>query len=132
MKVEAWIFIITAVFFVLVSPAYWVITGDWTGTSALTMAALLALMVALYLGFHAAKMDPRPEDRKDAEVADGAGELGFFPPYSWWPLWCGLTLSVIVFGTAMSEWWLVIVGFALGAIALSGWIFEYYRGEHAH
>ena len=47
-------------------------------------------MVTLYLGFHAARMDPRPEDRKDGEIADGAGELGFFPPYSWWPLWCAL------------------------------------------
>ena len=72
----------------LVSPAYWFITDDWTGTSALTMTTLLAGMVTLYLGFHAAKMDPRPEDRKDGEIADGAGELGFFPPYSWWPLWC--------------------------------------------
>jgi hypothetical protein len=89
-------------------------------------------MVTLYLGFHAAKMDPRPEDRKDAEIADGAGELGFFPPYSWWPLWCGLTLAVIVFSVAMGAWWLAIIGGAFGAIALSGWIFEYYRGEHAH
>ena len=45
------------------------------------------MMVTFYLGFHAKKMEPRPEDRKDAEIADGAGELGFFPPYSWWPLW---------------------------------------------
>ncbi len=132
MKVEAWIFIISTVFFVLVSPTYWVVTNDWTGTSALTMTTLLALMVSLYLGVHAARMEPRPEDRKDAEIADGAGELGFFPPYSWWPLWCALTLGLIVFGTAMTAWWLVIIGFALGAIALSGWIFEYYRGEHAH
>ena len=132
MKVEAWIFAITTSFFVLVSPAYWFITGDWTGTSALTMTTLLAAMVTLYLGFHAAKMDPRPEDRKDAEIADGAGELGFFPPYSWWPLWCGLTLAVIVYATAMAAWWLLIIGIALGALALSGLIFEYYRGEHAH
>ena len=132
MKVEAWIFAITTIFFLLVSPTYWVVTGDWTGTSALTMTTLLALMVSVYLGVHAAKMEPRPEDRKDAEISDGAGELGFFPPYSWWPLWCALTLATIVFGTAMSAWWLVIIGFTLGAIALSGWIFEYYRGEHAH
>ena len=77
-------------------------------------------------------MDPRPEDRKDGEIADGAGELGFFPPYSWWPMWCGLTLAVIVYGTALGLWWLLIIGGALGALALSGWVFEYYRGEHAH
>ena len=89
MKAEAWIFGMTTAFFVVVSPAYWFITYDWTGTSALTMTTLLAGMMTLYLGFHAAKMDPRPEDRKDGEIADGAGELGFFPPYSWWPMWCG-------------------------------------------
>ena len=132
MKSEAWIFGICTVFFLLVSPAYWFITGDWTGTSALTMTALLTLMISLYLGFHAAKMDPRPEDRKDGEIADGAGELGFFPPYSWWPLWCALALGTMVFGTAMAAWWLLIIGGAIGAITLSGWIYEYYRGEHAH
>jgi len=131
MKAETWIFAITTVFFALVSPAYWFITGDHTGTSALTMSTLLVLMVSLYLGFHASKMEPRPEDRKDAEIADGAGELGFFPPYSWWPLWCGATLAVCVLGVVFG-WWLFIIGVGLGILALQGWIFEYYRGEHAH
>jgi multisubunit Na+/H+ antiporter MnhC subunit len=132
MRAEAFMFAATTAFFLLVAPAYWLITGDWTGTSALTMTMLLAGMVTLYLGFHAARMDPRPEDRKEAEIADGAGELGFFPPYSWWPLWCALTLAAIVYGVALGAWWLAIIGGALGAVALSGWIFEYYRGEHAH
>jgi hypothetical protein len=138
MKAEAWIFGICTVFLVIVTPAYWLVTsssshgGDWTGTSALTMTGLLTLMVTLYLGFHARKMDARPEDRKDGEIADGAGELGFFPPYSWWPLWCGATLGVIVFGVAMGAWWLFIIGALLGGMALCGLVFEYYRGVHAH
>jgi hypothetical protein len=132
MKVEAWIFAVTTAFFLIVSPAYWLIAGDWTGTSALVMTTLLAAMVTLYLGFHAANMEPRPEDLKDAEIADAAGEMGFFPPYSWWPLWCASTLAVIVYGVAIGAWWLVIIGFGLGALALSGFVFEYYRGEHAH
>ncbi len=132
MKAEAWIFVICSVFFVLVAPAYWFIAYDPTGTAALVMTALLFLLVTFYLGFHASRMEPRPEDRKEAEVAEGAGELGFFPPYSWWPLWCAATLAVIVFGTAMGAWWLVIIGFGVGALALCGWIYEYYVGEHAH
>ena len=132
MKAEAWMFGATTAFFLLVAPAYWFITGDWTGTSALTMTMLLAGMVTLYLGFHAARMDPRPEDRKEAEIADGAGELGFFPPYSWWPLWCAMTAATIVFGIATGAWWLAIIGAGFGAVALSGWVFEYYVGEHAH
>ena len=131
MKAEALIFAICTVFFVLVSPAYWLVTGDWTGTSALTMTTLLTLMVTIYLGFHAGRMEPRPEDRKEGEIAEGAGELGFFPPYSWWPLWCAVCLAVIVLGVVIG-WWLVIIGAMLGTVALSGWIFEYYRGVHAH
>ena len=132
MKAETYIFGICSVFFVLVAPAYWFITGDPTGTAALTMTFLLALLVTFYLYVAGKKVGLRPEDRQDAEIADGAGELGFFPPYSWWPLWCGLTLAVIVFSVALSAWWLLIMGFGFGAITVCGWIYEYYRGVHAH
>ena len=135
MKAETWIFGICTIFFLLVAPAYWLITGDPTGTSALTMTFLLTLLVTFYLGVHARKMGTsgqRPEDRQDAEIADGAGELGFFPPYSWWPLWCGATLAVMVFGVAMGAWWMFIIGAGLGGLALCGWVYEYYTGEHAH
>ena len=131
MKAEAWIFGAVSIFFVIVAPIYWLVAGDPTGTSALVMTAGLALLVTFYLGFHAAKMDPRPEDRKEAEVVDGAGELGFFPPYSWWPLWCAMSLAVCVLGIVFG-WWLFIIGSAFGSIALVGFVFEYYRGEHAH
>jgi ABC-type multidrug transport system permease subunit len=132
MKAEAWIFGSCTLFFLLVTPAYWFIAEDPTGTAALVMTTLLAMLVAFYLGFHASRMEPRPEDRLDAEIADGAGELGFFPPYSWWPLWCGLTLATIVFGMAMGAFWLAIIGGVFGLVALTGWVFEYYVGEHAH
>ena len=150
MKVESWIFGLTTIFLILVTPAYWLVTdagshcghvadaggsfhcGDWTGTSALIMTTLLCAMITLYLGFHARRMDARPEDRKTGEIAEGAGELGFFPPYSWWPLWCACALAVIVFALAMKAWWLVVIGFVIGAVTLSGPVFEYYRGEHAH
>ena len=138
MKSEATMFLACTVFFVLVTPAYWLVTaasehgGDWTGTSALAMCTLLTLMCTVYIGFHARRMDPRPEDRKDGEIADGAGELGFFPPYSWWPLWAALCMATTMFGVAMAAWWLLIIGSVLGALALCGWIFEYYRGEFKH
>ena len=76
MKAEAWIFGICTGFFVLVAPAYWFITGDPTGTSALVMTTLLTALVTFYLGFHASRMEPRPEDRKDGEIADGGGRRG--------------------------------------------------------
>jgi hypothetical protein len=130
-KIEAWIFGINAAFFALVTPTYWIFSEDPTGTAALVMTTLLALLVTFYIGFHANKMDPRPEDRRDAEVYEGAGELGFFPPYSWWPLWCAASLAVCVLGIVFG-WWLFLIGAGAGSLALVGFIFEYYRGEHAH
>jgi hypothetical protein len=131
-KVEAWIFLLTAIFLVVVTPIYWLMSADWTGTTALVMTMLLVLMIGAYLGFHARRMDERPEDLVDAEIADGAGELGFFPPFSWWPLWCALTLGVMTVAVAFAAWWLFIIGIVVGAITSSGWIYEYYRGIHAH
>ena len=120
MKAEAWIFAICTVFFLLVAPAYWFIAGDPTGTSALVMTFLLTLLVTLYLGVHASTMEPRPEDRHDAEIADGAGELGFFPPQSKWPLFCGLTFALFVLGPVFG-WWLSIIatGVAVSIILIA-------------
>ena len=117
----------------LVAPAYWFIAGDPTGTSALVMTFLLTLLVTFYLGFHASRMEPRPEDRQDAEIADGAGELGLLPAVQ-------LVAAVVrrdaracaCSRIAMGAWWLFIIGVGLGAVALCGWIYEYYVGEHAH
>jgi hypothetical protein len=130
-KAEAWIFGFLAIFFAIVSPIYWFLSGDPTGTAALIMTFALGALVAFYLGFHARRMDARPEDRKEAEIVEGAGELGFFPPYSWWPLWCAGALSMIVLGVVFG-WWLTLLGVGVGSATLVGWVFEYYRGEHAH
>ena len=132
MKAEAWVFGALTIFFALITPVYWVMSGDLTGTFALILTFFLALMITGYFGLIARRIDPRPEDRVDGEIAEGAGELGFFPPYSWWPLWCALALGVMVYGVAMSAWWLVIIGFTAGAVVTCGFVFEYYRGEHAH
>ncbi|MCL8027057.1 cytochrome c oxidase subunit 4 [Nocardioides bruguierae] len=138
MKAESWIFAICTVFFVLVTPAYWLITsagatgGDWTGTVALLMTALLTALITLYLGVIAKRGHERPEDRQDGEIADGAGEYGFFAPFSWWPLWCALALGVICYSVALQAWWLAIIGAVPGIIAVCGLVFEYYRGEFAH
>ena len=137
MKAEAWIFAACTIFLVLVTPAYWLVTdasehgGDWTGTSALVMTTLLTLMVTIFLGFHAQKMDPRPEDRKDAEIADGAGELGFFSPGSYWPF--GLALSAALMGLALAFFytWLILIALAALLITIGGLLFEYYVGQNA-
>ena len=131
MKVEAWIFGILTIFFVVVTPIYWFMSKDPTGTVALILTLLLALMISGYLALVARRIDPRPEDRTDGQVLEGAGDLGFFPPQSKWPLFCGLTFIPVVLGPVFG-WWLMILGFAIGAVTLTGWVYEFYRGDHAH
>ena len=131
MKVEALVFGLLTGFVLITTPIYWFMSEDPTGTSALVMTFFLALLVTFYLYVTGKRMDARPEDQKEAEIADGAGELGFFPPYSWWPLFCAMTLVVCVLGVVFG-WWLFIIGAAIGIVTLSGYIFEYYRGDHAH
>ncbi|HJR88743.1 MAG TPA: cytochrome c oxidase subunit 4 [Aeromicrobium sp.] len=131
MKAESWIIVSIAIFCALVAPIYWWITYDWTGTTALVMTTLLCTLLGFYLIVVARQIPARPEDRLDAEIVEGAGELGFFPPYSWWPLYCSLAFTAIVLGVVIG-WWLFIIGAAIGLFTLIGWIYEYYRGVHAH
>lgn len=131
MKVEYWTIASCGIFFAFIAPVYWFLTTDWTGTTALVMTFLLCALLGFYLYVVAKQIDDRPEDRSDGEIADGAGEQGFFPPYSWWPLYAAGTLATMVLGTVIG-WWLFIIGAVFGAVTLLGWVFEYYRGVHAH
>jgi hypothetical protein len=136
-KVEAWIFGGLTIFFIIVTPIYWLITADQngvpeiTGTVALILTTLLCLMIWVYLLLVSGRMVPRPEDRKTGEIAEGAGELGFYPPYSKWPLFLSLTFVLVVLAPIYG-WWLAIIGFGFGFITLTGLLYEYYRGDHAH
>lgn len=131
MKAEAWTFGGLTIFFAVVTPVYWIMSEDPTGTTALILSFFLVLMIAAYLGLVARRIPPRPEDKKEGEIAEGAGELGFFPPQSKWPLFVSLTFVLVVLGPVFG-WWLMFLGFAFGAYTLTGLIYEYYRGDHAH
>ena len=131
MKVESYIFVALAAFVAVVTPIYWILARDPAGTAALSLTFLLVLMIGGYLGLVGRRIDLRPEDKKRGEIAEGAGELGFFPPQSIWPLYVAMTFTLICLGPVFG-WWLTILGFGLGAITLTGLLYEFYRGDHAH
>ncbi|HVK45174.1 MAG TPA: cytochrome c oxidase subunit 4 [Micropruina sp.] len=131
MKVEGWMFAAIAIFLAVVSPIYWFMSNEIIGTVALVMALLLFSMVAVYLFTMARKMDARLEDRKDAEIIEGAGTLGFFPPKSIWPFWLAITVQMLALGPVFG-WWISILAVCLGIWSLSGWVFEFYRGDYQH
>ncbi|AYY13678.1 cytochrome c oxidase subunit 4 [Actinobacteria bacterium YIM 96077] len=131
MRIESLIFAVTAVFLAVVTPIYWFMSNDPTGTTALTLSFGLGAMIAFYFMLLNRRIGARPEDREDGEVEELAGEYGFFSPHSWWPLMGGASAMVVFVGLVYA-WFILIIGLALVAITVIGWVFEYYRGEHAH
>ncbi|MER7890890.1 cytochrome c oxidase subunit 4 [Micromonospora sp. NPDC094482] len=101
---------------------------EWVGTVALLLSFLLCSMCGGFFWFVSRRIDLRPEDRPDAEIADGAGEVGFFSPGSYWPF--GLALAAAVAGLGMVFWQLWLLGAGLVAVifAACGLLFEYYTG----
>ncbi len=131
MKVEALIFNIIALFCVVAATVYGFWSKEPIGTTALVLSGGLTGLIGGFFWFVSRRIDARPEDRKDADIADGAGELGFFSPGSYWPL--GLAMSAALMGLALAFWyaWLIaIAGIAL-LCTIGGLLFEYYVGQNA-
>jgi Cytochrome c oxidase subunit IV len=131
MRVEGWLFIGCGIFFGGSDIVYWYTSYDPTGTSALALAVGLALLAGFYVLFTGRRLPMRPEDDYDGEIAQGTGEIGFFSPHSWWPLWVGLAAATVAVGLAIG-WWLVLLGVVGMMFASVGLVFEYYRGQFSH
>jgi len=131
MKVEGWLFLGCGIFLTGSDIVYWYTSKEVTGTTALALAVALCLLAGFYLMFTGRRLPLRPEDNTEAEISDGTGEIGFFSPHSWWPLWTGLAAAVTAVGFAIG-WWLVLIGFVALVFASIGLVFEYYRGHFAH
>ncbi len=132
MKVEALIFNLITVFCIVAAVVYGVWSREPIGTTALVLSGGLCALIGGFFWFVSRRIDARPEDRKDAEIADGAGELGFFSPGSYWPF--GLALSAALMGLALAfyyPWLIILAGVAL-LITIGGLLFEYYVGQNAH
>lgn len=134
MRVEARLFLAVAAFFWLVAIGY----GIWSartqghvevvGVAALILSGGLTGIPGGFFWFVSRRIDPRPEDRSDAEIAEAAGELGFFSPGSYWPVTLAGAATVIGLGLSLVQIWLVIVGVLFLMFAIGGLLFEYYIG----
>ena len=101
---------------------------EWIGTVALILSGLLCSMCGGFFWFVSRRIDLRPEDREDAEIVEGAGEIGFFSPGSYWPFGIALSASIAALGLVFWMWWLILVGLILVIFAASAMLFEYYSG----
>ncbi|MDT5150002.1 MAG: hypothetical protein QOI01_1735 [Mycobacterium sp.] len=139
MHIEARLFEILTAFFALCAVGYGALTAiyayggiEWAGTTALVLTTGLSLIIGTFFRFVARRLDTRPEDYEDAEIADGAGELGFYSPSSWWPLLIALSASVTAVAVAMWLPWLIAAGATFVIATAAGLVFEYYTGPEKH
>jgi hypothetical protein len=101
---------------------------EWIGTVALILSGLLCSMCGGFFWFVSRRIDLRPEDREDGEIIEGAGEIGFFSPGSYWPFGIALAASVAGIGLAFWMWWLIAAGLIMVIFSACGMLFEYYSG----
>ena len=118
-----------AAFFGLLGAVYWVMSKEPAGTAALVFTAGLGFLTAFYLLFTARRVEPLPEDDDEGDIAEGAGEQGFYSPNSWWPLPLGVGSATIAMGVVFLMWWLILLGVVVLLFAVSGLVFEYYRRD---
>jgi hypothetical protein len=130
-KVESLIFNVISVFCVAAAVVYGLWSHEPIGTTALVLSAGLTGLIGGFFWFVSRRIDARPEDRKDAEIADGAGELGFFSPGSYWPFALGGSAAVLALGLAFWYYWLLIIGLIALLCSVGGLLFEYYVGQNA-
>lgn len=138
MKIEAKLFELLTVFFILVAIVYGVFTYfsrtglEWAGLTAIVLSAGLTLIVGTYFRFVARRLDVRPEDYEEAEISDGAGELGFFSPGSYWPILVAGSAALAALALAFFQLWMIVVAGAAVIAATAGLVFEYHLGPEKH
>jgi hypothetical protein len=135
-KTNAHLFWILTVFFFGASIMYtiWSLADpfhgyvEWVGTVALALCGALFALIAFYLAkHHRAQGGELPEDVPTSNIDDGDPELGFFSPWSWWPMTLGAGAALVFLGIAIGPW-ISFIGGALALVAIVGWTYEYYRG----
>ncbi|MBE9373160.1 cytochrome c oxidase subunit 4 [Saccharopolyspora sp. HNM0983] len=132
MKVEAKIFNYITIFFFLSAVVYGLWAREPVGTVALTLVGGLSLLIGTYFQFVARRIEERPEDNPDAEVSDGAGELGFFSPGSYWPVGVAAACAFAGVSLAFFHVWMIVIATALVLITVAGLVFEYHTGPSQH
>ncbi|MEV5973612.1 cytochrome c oxidase subunit 4 [Streptomyces sp. NPDC051921] len=129
MKIQGKMFIWLSVFVLAMAVLYGVWSKEPVGTTALFLAFALCIMIGYYLAFTAKRVDAMAQDDKEADVADEAGEVGFFAPHSWQPLSLAVGGALAFLGIAMG-WWIMYFSAPLILVGIFGWVFEFYRGEN--
>lgn len=134
MHVETWIFLWLTAFFAIAAIVYGILAPtEPVGIVALTLTAGLTLIIGTFLKFVSNRLEqPRPEDNDDAEVSDGAGDIGFFSPGSYFPFFLAACVALVAVATAYLLVWLMVIGVGFLLFVVCGFIYEYHRRPAHH
>jgi hypothetical protein len=130
------LWILTAYFFALAAVyTVWSLIDkgavEWAGTLAIGLSGALTVFIAFYLQVQLKNQGGElPEDRLDAEIDDGDPEIGFYSPWSWWPIFLAAGAAVAFAGLAVG-YWVALYAVPFVLIGIVGWTYEYYRGYFA-
>jgi len=129
MKFTWKMFLYIALFYAIVTVVYWQMAHEVVGITALSLSTGLAFIIGYYFWFTDRRLGAQPQDRLEAEIHEGAGELGHFSPGSWWPLAIASTTIITGLGLILG-WWMVMIGASLLLVSVFGLSFEYSRPGH--
>lgn len=125
------LFLFLFAFYAIVGAIYWWLGGEPLGITAIFLSAGLALIIGYYFWFINRRTGGvLPEDHPDALISDGAGELGFFSPHSWWPLAVGLAATAVGLSLIIG-WWLLLITVGFLLVAVMGFVLEYERPSNS-
>ena len=134
-KVETWLFAAGALFFAPIGVLYGIVT-DWhepvgRGRALPAASGCALLITALPLAdLPADRLAPggRPARPRLPRAPGSRALRARTPGGRWWP---ASPLRRCSPGLAVG-WWLFFIGLGITGLATVGWVFEFYRGEHAH
>jgi hypothetical protein len=127
MNIESRLFEIITAFCFLVGIVYAVLTGEPVGVAGLFLTGGLCMIIGTYFRFVARRLeDGRPEDNPEAEVSDGAGDIGFFSPGSYWPIALAGSAALLGISLAFFLVWAIAISTVILLLAVGGLVFEYH------
>jgi hypothetical protein len=127
MKLESRLFEVLTAFFFLCAIVYGFLDPrEFVGIVCLTLTGGLSLIIGTYFRFVSRRLELRPEDNPDAEVSDGAGEMGFFSPGSYWPIGLGAAVAMLSVSVAFYLIWAIVISAVVLLVMVGGLLFEYH------
>jgi hypothetical protein len=131
MKVSFRLFLGLTLFYFMMAIIYWQLGGENVGIIAITLSGGLAGLIGFYIWYSMKHQGGvLPEDNHDGEIADSAGDLGFYSPHSWWPLPVALSMMASGLGLIVG-WWLTLIGVGALLVSIVGFVTEYEKPEVA-